>query len=472
MEKLHMGTAKQFSFLLRETGQGARFSKFDIRDTYKLIPAKVSDNRLQGFKWLKKYFVEVMMSFGGKPSPCNFDRLAKTKDLLVCIRSRTPRYLVPRALDDSPSVAPKDSNRIDKFKAEMKAVCKEANIALAESCPLAEKAFESATRGPVLGVGFDSDAMQWFLSKEKSDRTVRKCLRGIDSVHMDLNQIQKIMGSVNDLAQMCPLVKFHKRSGNAFMRTFGGSVNILRMTPEKLKQDLAIIAKVVERSVRGLPIADRPAKPSLAAVQFYTDAAGASFTWTKGKRIFHNNDEKGVSCIGGSNLGNVWGWSKIVWPRGLLTEKVDKKGSLFGCKSTTLESVGLLIPLLVFPDLICGREIVFKMDNMAVMWGWQNGHVKNDAIATEILKSVSYISGYLGSIIHVEHVGRMSEDLAELADELSRRDSSKDSERREILRRALYRPLDGFLLEWLEDPCQKGDLCSKLLGEIRLKFPC
>ena len=44
---------------------------------------------------------------------------------------------------------------------------------------------------------------------------------------------------------------------------------------------------------------------------------------------------------------------------------------------------------------------------------------ENEAIATEILKSVSYISGYLGSIIHVEHVGRMSEDLAELADELS-----------------------------------------------------
>ena len=107
-----------------------------------------------------------------------------------------------------------------------------------------------------------------------------------------------------------------------------------------------------------------------------------------------------------------------------------------------------------------------------MMWGWQNGRVKNDVIATEILKSVSYISGYLGSIIHVEHVGRMLEDLAELADELSRRDSSKDSERREILRKALYRPVEGFLLEWLEDPCQKGDLCSKLLGEIRLKFPC
>ena len=49
LERLHMGTAKQFSFLLRDAGHGARFSKYDIQDAYKLIPAKVSDYRLQGF---------------------------------------------------------------------------------------------------------------------------------------------------------------------------------------------------------------------------------------------------------------------------------------------------------------------------------------------------------------------------------------------------------------------------------------
>ena len=46
---VHMGTAKQFGEALREAGQEAEFSKFDLQDAYKLVPAKVSDYRLQGF---------------------------------------------------------------------------------------------------------------------------------------------------------------------------------------------------------------------------------------------------------------------------------------------------------------------------------------------------------------------------------------------------------------------------------------
>ena len=63
MEKLHMGTAKKFRYTLLEAGENARFSKFDIKDAYKLVPAKVEDFRLQGFCWLGKYFVETQLTF-------------------------------------------------------------------------------------------------------------------------------------------------------------------------------------------------------------------------------------------------------------------------------------------------------------------------------------------------------------------------------------------------------------------------
>ena len=39
MERLHMGTAKEFSFLLRDAGVGANFSKLSIQDAYRLVPA-------------------------------------------------------------------------------------------------------------------------------------------------------------------------------------------------------------------------------------------------------------------------------------------------------------------------------------------------------------------------------------------------------------------------------------------------
>ena len=140
MEKLHMGTAKEFSYLLRDAGKNAKFSKFDIQDAYKLIPARQEDYRLQGFQWLGKFFVETRLSFGGRPSPPGFDRLGKTKDLLACISSGTPRYLVPRALDDTPCVAREGSGIVESFTKEMKILCQEINIPLAENCPKADKA--------------------------------------------------------------------------------------------------------------------------------------------------------------------------------------------------------------------------------------------------------------------------------------------------------------------------------------------
>ena len=167
MEKLHMGTARQFGYGLSRAGKGAVFSKFDLKDAYKLMPARKDDFRLQGFRWLGKWFVETQQSFGGAPSPSNFDRLPKTMDFLVCIESKTPRDQVFRALDDSPCVGQENSGIVEGFSAVMKEMCEDLNVPLAEVCPAAEKAFELKTRGTVLGVGFDSSNLTWFFSEEK-----------------------------------------------------------------------------------------------------------------------------------------------------------------------------------------------------------------------------------------------------------------------------------------------------------------
>ena len=175
LEKLHMGTARLFGFGLARAGKGTKFSKFDLQDAYKLMPAKKGDFRLQGFCWLGKWFVETQQSFGGVPSPSNFDRLPKTIDLIVCIKSGTSRDQVYRALDDSPCASQSGSRTVEKFCATMREICAELNVPLTEHCPAAEKAFELQTRGTVLGIGFDSSDMSWFLSKEKASTIVRRC---------------------------------------------------------------------------------------------------------------------------------------------------------------------------------------------------------------------------------------------------------------------------------------------------------
>ena len=72
----------------------------------------------------------------------------------------------------------------------------------------------------------------------------------------------------------------------------------------------------------------------------------------------------------------------------------------------------------------------------------------------------------------MEHVDRMSEDLAALADEMSRREKTKSEENREALERAERRPVKGYLNQWLEDPCGMGDPCCTLLKELKQCFPC
>ena len=213
LEKVKMATARQFSYGLKRAGTGAEFSKFDIKNAYKLIPAKVKDYRLQGFCWLGKYFVETQQTFGGVPSVCNFDRLARTKDVITCIISKTPRSSVYRVLDDTPCVAKKESGRVERFSVKMRELCKYINLPLAENCPNTEKAFERETRGVILGIGFDSKKMTWFLQEEKADKIIQKCLQATSTMHMDLRQTQSLMGSVNDIGQMCPLLKFHRVLG-------------------------------------------------------------------------------------------------------------------------------------------------------------------------------------------------------------------------------------------------------------------
>ena len=70
--------------------------------------------------------------------------------------------------------------------------------------------------------------------------------------------------------------------------------------------------------------------------------------------------------------------------------------------------------------------------------------------------------------IYVDHVGRMTCDMASLADELSRRPMSRCQWRKSALERAEFRPVEGYLIDWLSDPCSGGNLFKDLLLEKKL----
>jgi hypothetical protein len=454
-----------------EAGEGALMSKFDLKDAYKNIPAKMEDWRLQGFQWCGKYFFETKMIFGASPSVANFDILGSTLVELAVIKSGIPRRMVSRALDDIPVLAPCGSNYTFKFGRALKEIAKDCGIKLAENCPENKKAFEHQTEGTVLGIIFNTKKLEWSLSSEKAEKIICRIQDFSSAKYVDLKKTQSVMGIVNDLAQMAPFLGVFKHSGNKLLGSFAGNEEILKLVPNQVKKDLLVCAKVAEAAKGGLPIAHKPVAPPLSKKVFYSDAAGAKFSIHNGIRVNHSiENDRGAACIeiGGEEV--VW-WSTITWPLEFLNNARDLKGAYFGSKSATLEMIGVLLPFISSPQLIAGKHVVFHVDNMSIVYGWENGYVKNDTTASILLRALQIISMYLGAPIHIEHIGRCSNQWAKMADSLSRKSTTTIRDRW-LLRNAKRSPQPECIVKWLKHPEEDWTLPLVLLEgmEKKLKY--
>ncbi len=170
VEKVHMSSARLFGYALREAGTGATISKFDMKDAYKNIPAKLDELRLQGFIWLGKFFIELKQTFGALTSVSNFDILGNIVQTLARAVGKLPKNWCQRQLDDNPVVAPAKTGWCESYSSEYESVCEKINLKLAAECPKKDKAFKNEKKGKVLGIWFDTSKMEWNLPSEKAEK--------------------------------------------------------------------------------------------------------------------------------------------------------------------------------------------------------------------------------------------------------------------------------------------------------------
>jgi len=466
LEKVYMATAQAFSYALVEAGRFAVFSKFDLKDAYKNVPAKLEDWCLQGFRWLNRWFVELKEVFGAVTSVCNFDRVANTITLLASIKAKVPWRWILRCLDDIVVISPRKSKFSNDFGSALKQISKEANVLLADICPNNEKSFIDQTEGVVLGIRFDSKTMEWTLPGDKADDLFVKLIDIIKKEKCSLRQLQKALGSVNHLAQMCPFVKGYRSPANEFLSSFNGC-ELTRLTvPQQVKEDFGVILRVGMTARRGLPIAHRPGGVPLVSVRFISDAAGGSFSKQGGRRVSTSlENDRGVASLGIDSNGEIWYKCIVRWPLFFINSATDRKGSYYGSKTTTLEVLGLLLPFLTVPGVLKGKHVVLEVDNTAVVHSMRKRSCSKDTAAAIIVRAIHLIGYWLGCIIHVKHTPRDSSSYSVLADRLSRRLSTKAEHEAEVRLADEYRAPD-LLLDWLRNPVEDWEFANALLDYV------
>jgi hypothetical protein len=453
--RTYQSSARMFGQTLLEVGRDAIITKMDMRDAFKLVPAKVDDYRLQGFRWLNRYFIDTQQIFGSTPSVSNFDRLAETVLDIVTVKTGVPRQNVHRTLDDVVCVAQPDSGWCQSFSKTYRATCAQLDIPLADDCPKKEKAFTCETAGTVLGVQFRSDTLQWRMGEQK----INGLLNGIHLMstcgHADLKQTERLVGKLNNFGQMMPLLKTFRRPMNEFLASFGEDYDILLPVPEEFLRDLKIWYAVIADSWNWMNIPREQENPDTTAISFTSDAAGG----------LGNEEWAGVASLGHYSEKSFWFMCRGKWPSCIYWLQ-DEKGASFAAKMTTLELVGLFLPMLTVPDIVRGKNIILGVDNVSVVFAWENGSVAGDKHASVLVRALHLVSLFLECRVFVQHIPRLSTLSSCMADNLTRQSTATADVWAKIVGADVREPPE-VLWRWLSNPTIDWNLGVSMINSLK-----
>jgi hypothetical protein len=324
LEKVSMSSARLFGYSLVECGVGARMWKYDMVDAYKTIPAALPDLRLQGFTWLGQYFVELKKVFGSKEAVSAFDRLNHTIVVLAAKSANLSLRFIHRTLDDVPFVTPAESPAGPLFASTYEDICGQIGAKLAPPCEKFEKAFCDSTHGTVLGIVFDSVSMTWSISHDKKSRILARIRGPLLGSAVSLLETQQLIGSLNDVGQMCPFLRGFRQPLYKFLVQFKENQDIRLCPPVEVRNDLRVWAAAIHSVSGGFPIPRRLTEHLPSAVLFVSDASGAQFV-KSGDRFFTlpYEGERGAASINAIEDDSVWFYAHLTWPRPFLLQYRD-----------------------------------------------------------------------------------------------------------------------------------------------------
>ena len=284
----------------------------------------------------------------------------------------------------------------ERFSSNYKRICRELNIQLADDCGEFNKAFTGSTYGKILVKWFDTKTMCWKLDDDKRLATLRAVREAFFAKSVTTKELQSLNGRINDIATMYPMLKVFRYELNKALSAKLESGEADSALPHEAKEELNFWAGFLEDQNPWHKISPPQHASPLCPVVFTSDAAGCPTNCSSRGKL-------GVTCIGTSGIGSVIFAQRMWWDNHFIRASKDEKGVRYGDKTTTLETMGLLLPFLAIPTRLVNKHIVLRVDNMGTVYGLYNHSCSGDKAASVLIKAITLLGAMLGSAIHIDH---------------------------------------------------------------------
>jgi hypothetical protein len=265
--------------------------------------------------------------------------------------------------------------------------------------------------------------------------------------------MQKLMGRLNNVAQMAPFFRAFKFPLNQCLKELSNGELSVEVKGQARK-DLEIWANFLLDEDSWHHIAHVHQAPPLSHLILISDASGKV------------NDFSGCGSIGLNMDQEIFFAHQLFWTKELFLKTTDSKGAQMSNKTVTLELIGILMPFIVIPKKLCNRYIVVKVDNVGCYYSWINRQATNDAMASILVRALHLISNFLACDVHIEHLPRLSTWQARMVDRMSRKETTTRGDR-EILVKYGGGETPHCLVRWLKSPGENWGLCLELLEHVK-----
>ena len=462
LRKVKMASAPIIGEIIRRCQGKAILSKYDHISAYKLISAKISEIKYQGFRFLSYYFFECKQIFGSVAAVHLYDSLHLLLVTLALkrMKSYTNPFFLQRILDDLVGIF-RSKPILLEFHDIYTNLSKKIGIGLAPF--VGSKAFVEVDSGIALGLTFSCKNISWGLPNDKIIKYTNKIFTILHETWVSETQLQELNGIINFIVAMSPFLRFLRHHILHEIRRVRHAPNKQIILSSHSKNQILMWFRIIQDASE-LPIPFRDKFPPIGCICILSDAAG---------RARHADaDSPAIGAAATTFIRNrpneIIRACKALFPEPFVTYMEDENGIRFADKSSCLELIAILLGIIHNIDFIKRHQILIMTDSLPAIWALQKGRSRTCLYSSTITLAIATLLQSYESYFYLEHVPRISNYPAVISDALSRLDTIGHAYTK-IMGKKLKTGWPNSLVQWLNNPTYDDELGINIWKDLQTK---